>query len=494
MTTLGIIIVYLVMVLLVGSLSHRLSRGTGEDYFVASRSIGPFFLLMSLFGTNMTAFAILGGSGEGYHKGIGVFALMPSISALVIPVVFFFIGTRVWALGKQHGYYTQIQFFRDRWNSNILGLLLFIVSIALLIPYLLIGVMGGGITLHNITAKAVPEWVGAVLVTGVVFAYVCFGGMRGTAWANAFQTLVFMILGGITLFIIVHKMGGLSGAIAKVQATHPELLQRGPAEPGGKSLISPVRMLTYTCIPLSVGMFPHMFMHWLTAEKAASFKTPLIVYPLCIAAVWIPSVLLGIFGAAEFEGLKGPAANYVLIRMIAKHAPTALAGLLCAGVFAAIMSSLDSQALSLGSMFTHDIVRHYGFHDRMTEKQQILFGRIFVFAVLALTFVLAQVTNRSIFRLGVWCFTGFAAMFPVVLSALFWRRSTKVGAIASVLTVIVLWTFFFTKGWTNPAYTVGGTGIMPVVVILAASAVAMVVGSLISRPPEAATVSKFFRD
>lgn len=493
MTTLAIIIVYLVLVLLVGSLSHRLSRGTGEDYFVASRSIGPFFLLMSLFGTNMTAFAILGGSGEGYHKGIGVFALMPSASALIIPVVFFFIGTRVWALGKRHGYYTQIQFFRDRWNSDALGLLLFFVSIVLLIPYLLIGVMGGGITLHNITDKAVPEWVGAALVTGVVFAYVCFGGMRGTAWANAFQTLVFMVLGAVTLFIIVHKMGGLSGAIAKVQAMEaqhpdkPSLLQR-------EGLISPVRMLTYTCIPLSVGMFPHMFMHWLTAEKAAAFKKPLMLYPLCIAAVWIPSVLLGIFGAAEFEGLKGPAANYVLIKMIAKHAPTALAGLLCAGVFAAIMSSLDSQALSLGSMFTHDIVRHYGFHDRMSEKQQILFGRLFVFAVLAVTFVLAQVTNRSIFRLGVWCFTGFASMFPVVLAALFWRRSTKYGALASVVSVIVLWTFFFTKGWADPNYTVGGVGVMPVVVILGVSAVAMVVGSLATRPPDAATVGKFFAD
>ena len=108
--TLAIIAVYLGLVILVGSLSHRLFRGTGEDYFVASRSIGPFLLLMSLFGTNMTAFAILGASGEAYHEGIGVFALMASASALVIPCVFFFVGTRVWALGKRHGFLTQAQF------------------------------------------------------------------------------------------------------------------------------------------------------------------------------------------------------------------------------------------------------------------------------------------------------------------------------------------------------------------------------------------------
>ena len=67
---------------------------------------------MSLFGTNMTAFAILGASGEAYHTGIGVFALMPSGAALIIPTVFFFIGTRVWALGKRHNLLTQVQYFR----------------------------------------------------------------------------------------------------------------------------------------------------------------------------------------------------------------------------------------------------------------------------------------------------------------------------------------------------------------------------------------------
>ncbi|MDL1876002.1 sodium:solute symporter family protein, partial [Cytophagia bacterium CHB2] len=100
----AIIFLYLAIVLTVGIFGHKLFRATGEDYFVASRSIGPFVLLMSLFGTNMTSVAILGASGEAYHEGIGVFGLLASASALVIPSVFFFVGTRVWALGKRHRY------------------------------------------------------------------------------------------------------------------------------------------------------------------------------------------------------------------------------------------------------------------------------------------------------------------------------------------------------------------------------------------------------
>ena len=319
-------------------------------------------LLMSLFGTHMTAFSILGASGEAYRRGIGVFALMASSSAIIVPCVFLFIGTRLWKIGKKFGYVTQVQFFRDRWESNGLGLLLFIVLVLLLIPYLLIGVMGGGDTISKITENAIPQWVGGLLISAVVLCYVTYSGMRGTAWVNTFQTLVFMILGGVTFVVIIYRMGGFSTALSKVDTS---LLRQADH-------IKPLELLTYTCIPLSVGMFPHIFSHCLTAKDVGTFRYPIILYPVCIAIVWVPSVLLGILGNADFPALKGPEVNSVLIQMIRQHAPGVLAGFLGAGVFAAIMSSLDSQTLSLGSMFTNDIVRPYlrkGGKEQMTEKQ-----------------------------------------------------------------------------------------------------------------------------
>ena len=412
---------------------------------------------------------------------------MASSTALIAPCVFFFVGTRLWAIGKRHGYFTQVQYFRERWDSNGLGLLLFVVIVALIVPYLLIGVIGGGITLHQITKGQIPQWFGGLLVCAVVFIYVCYGGVRGTAWANTFQTLVFMTLGGATFFIVVHKMGGFSASLGQVT---PDLLIQ-------KVHIKPLELLTYSCIPLSVGMFPHIFMHWLTAKSAGTFRYPVMWYPICVAIVWIPSVLLGILGSVDVPGLKGPEANSVLVQMIQRHAPGVLAGLLGAGVFAAIMSSLDSQSLSIGSMFTHDIIRYYRFRpestkDEMSEKQQVLVGRLFVFGILCITYLLSLVLNRSIFKLAVWSFTGFASLFPIVLAALFWKRSTKHGAFASVISVVMLWIYFFIQGWQAPGYTVGGSGIMPVAVILAVSAVVMIIGSLTSKPPDPTVIQKFF--
>ena len=482
---LAVIIIYLALVLSLGILSHKFFRNTGEDYFVASRNINWFMLLMSLFGTHMTAFSILGASGEAYHRGIGVFALMASSSAIVVPCVFLFIGTRLWRLGKRFGYMTQVQYFRDRWESNGLGFLLFTVLVLLLIPYLLIGVMGGGDALAKITENTIPQWLGGVLICAVVLCYVTYSGMRGTAWVNTFQTLIFMILGGIAFVVIINRMGGFSSALSKVDAS---LLMQSDH-------IKPLELLTYTCIPLSVGMFPHIFSHCLTAKDVETFRYPIIFYPICIAIVWIPSVLLGILGNVDFPSLEGPQANTVLIQMIRQHAPGVLAGFLGAGVFAAIMSSLDSQSLSLGSMFTHDIVRPYlrkRGQEQMSEKQQVWVGRLFVIGILSITYIISLIATPSIFRLAIWSFTGFSGLFPIVVAALFWKRSTKYGVLGSIISVILLWLFFFLNNWKTLGYTVGGTGIMPVAVIILVSSSTLIIVSLITKPPSSETIQRFF--
>ena len=96
-----VVAIYLGLVIVVGVLGHRLFRETGEDYFVASRSIGPFVLLMTLLGTNLTAFTMLGASGEAYRRGVVVFGLMGASSSIIIPFLFYYLGTKSWWLGKR---------------------------------------------------------------------------------------------------------------------------------------------------------------------------------------------------------------------------------------------------------------------------------------------------------------------------------------------------------------------------------------------------------
>ena len=222
-----------------------------------------------------------------------------------------------------------------------------------------------------------------------------------------------------------------------------------------------------------------------------SFRYAIILYPLCIAVVWIPSVLLGILGNVDVPGLEGSQANNVLIQMISMHAPGVLAGFLGAGVFAAIMSSLDSQSLAIGSMFTHDIIGHYR-REAFSEKQRVWVGRLFVSSVLCVTYLISLIATPSIFRLAIWSFTGFSGLFPIVVAALFWRRSTKSGVFAAIISVIVFWLYFFLRNWQTPGYSVGGTGVMPVAVLIAISSITLVIVSLFTKPPSSQTLEKFF--
>ena len=140
------------LLVLLGFLANRLFTGTSHDYMLASHSIGPFLLLMSLFGTTMTAFALVGSTGRAYTLGAGVYGLLASAGGIVHSLCFFLIGLRLWAIGRKNGYRTQIQFFRERLDNHFIGYLLFPILVVLVVSYLLLGVVAAGAVINGITA------------------------------------------------------------------------------------------------------------------------------------------------------------------------------------------------------------------------------------------------------------------------------------------------------------------------------------------------------
>ena len=505
---------YLMLLLGLGLAASRLFRGTRKDYLLASHSIGPFLLLMSLFGTTMTAFALVGSSGEAFKVGIGVYGMLASSSGIIHSLCFFLIGIKLWSLGRRHGYTTQIQFFRDRLESDRIGLLLFPILVGLVIPYLLIGVIASGTVIQTMTSGSFPElfptsnpatnggvpnWLGSLATCLVVLIYVFFGGMRGTAWANAFQTIVFMVLGILAFHVIATQLGGeetLLENLRKVTSAVPE-------NKVTRLEMSKMRFFTYLLVPLSVGMFPHLFQHWLTARSAGSFKLPVVAHPIFIMIVWVPCVLIGIWATSSLIPAKPPLPsnpNAILPFLVKTQTGPLLGGLLAAGILAAIMSSLDSQFLCLGTIFSNDMVTHYYGREKISDRGQILLARIFIVAIVAITYLLSLFPQRGVFNLGVWCFSGFASLFPLVFAALYWKRLSKAGAYAAILTTIVVWSilFFLSEFGANREYAVViGWGevayeTMPVATIFLCSLVSMIVVSLCSKPPSEQTVAKFF--
>jgi SSS family solute:Na+ symporter len=532
-----IVFAYLAIVVYIGVFAFRQAHGKEEveDYFLASRSLGPFVFLMSLFGTNMTAFAILGSSGHAFANGIVTFGLMASSSALVIPLTLLLVGTRVWALGKRYGFITPVQLFRDRWDTSHVGTVIFAVQATLLVPYVIIGVMGGGTTLEAVSGGRVPYWLGGALVALVVMSYVFFGGMRGTAWVNSFQTTLFLVFGVIALVVIGWGMGGFSRAVFEIGASSQSFLLT-------RERFSPLYFFSYTFIPLSSIAFPHITIFCLTARRMSQFRKTVILYPLCIAAIWLPCVFLGVVAnhasevpaieeklearrtlAAEArtlapearQALRAKAAgDDVLVQLLNSYAPIWLAGLLGAGIMAAVMAS-DSQILALSTMFTEDVFAHYEGKERFGEAAQVHTGRAFVIGLTVVAYFIALRLPESIFTVAVqYAFTGFAALSPLLIAALFWRGSTKWGALASTLWVAAgvvgigvlnasvpapppgqataVWTLAGQAVLERTAAGLLVLGLLPVVPMVLISALLMLVVSALTPKPSAATIERYF--
>jgi len=532
----SVVFAYLGAVLAIGVAARRSARPGAEDFFLAGRSLGPAVFLLSLFGANMTAFSILGASGHAFANGIVTYGLMASSSALIIPLSLFAIGTRLWALGKHNGFMTPVQMFRDRWECGHIGTVIFVVQAALLVPYIVIAVMGGGTTLAAVSNGRVPFWIGGAVVSLVVMGYVFFGGMRGTAWVNTFQTLLFLSFGAVAIAVVSSGMGGFRAAMESLlssPSTAPLL---------SRERVSPLYFLSYTFIPLSSIAFPHIGIFCLTARRLDHFRKTIVLYPICMLAIWLPSVFLGVIAnkavdvpsiASKLEArtvlvtqtaivpevrdrLRAQASgDDVVLKLVEGYAPVWLAALLGAAVMAAVMAS-DSQILALSTMFTEDVFRFYRGTARFGQAVQVFTGRLFVVLLTVVAYLVALEVPQSIFDLATqYAFAGYSALAPLLVAALFWRGSTKWGALA-----VTLWTAAAVAaiallqakvpapapGSAVTLFAVGGVdviarvpagtmvlGMLPVVPMTLISAALMIVVSKVtpSSRPNASTLARY---
>jgi SSS family solute:Na+ symporter len=265
-------------------------------------------------------------------------------------------------------------------------------------------------------------------------------------------------------------------------------------------------------------MFPHISIMCLTARRLSAFKRTVTLYPLCILVLWLPSVYLGVVAAERFPGLKAGQSDDVLLRLLTSQTEIWVAGALGAAIMACVMAS-DSQILALCTMFTEDIFAYYGGQRRFGDRAQVWTGRIFVVGVTVVAYLIAlSLKDRvGIFELAIrFAFSGFAALAPVMLAALFWRRSTRWGALAATL-----WVGFAVAGsWVlheasraiapppgSPPVPIfaelgdlflrgsGGVsvfGFLPVFPMVVVSALLVVVVSLLTSPPSRATLERYY--
>ena len=474
-----ILIAYTIGVMLLGVLSYR-KQATINDYLMASREFKFFVLFAAVFGANISAVTLVGVPGKAYHVGWVTWAYFVTTWAWLSPLLFYTIGHRAYALGKRFDVVTISEALGKRWESKSIQAISAAFLIFYVIPYMMVGIIGGGKTLAGLSGGFVPYWIGCLLVTLIVCGYVLIGGMRGAAWVNTFQTAIFLI-GGLAIFlVVVYSVGGFGTATSIIVEKYPQLMDRSRF-PWQTFFSFGILMA------LAVPLFPNVFSRLLTGKSSKELKKIVLIYPFAGLFLFVLMAYSGMWAHISFPDLTGPESDRILSMMLAKYAPAWMAGILGAAIFSALMSTLDSQLLAIGQILMKDYILPNR-KDRVPKKSDTKWSRVLVLCFAILAFILSLAKPAGIIKIVEWGFGGFSSLFFPVVAALYWKRCTKTAAITSILVAQFL----------NIAIPLGLVpksilfGMLPGFWAIVVGAVVLVVVSYATPPQDSRVVDDFF--
>lgn len=473
----AVVIAYFLVLLGIGWAARRRRQPGLTDYFVASRSTSPLVLFLTMAATNFSAFTVFGFAGAGWESGYAFYPVM-AFGTGFMALTFVLIGKPVQQLGKRHGLITPPELVYYLTGSRLLRLLFFLVMTLFTIPYLAMQPMAAGYALQSLLG--IPYFAGAALITAVMLVYTFLGGFRGVSWTDTFQGGMMMALLLVAVAMIASKFGGLTSANEVVAAVNPALFSR----PGLGGLYSPglwfgYMTLWFLCDP----MFPQLFQRFYAARDSRGLSTTMTLYPLLTGFLFLLPITIGVLGRITYPQLPaGTSADQILPLMLAQHVPPVVEALVLTAALAALMSTLDSQLLTLSSMFANDIVGQARRYRSCREDSKAAFshsnevpawvGKSFVVGLALIGLAIAIQPPASFRIIATQTFTGLAVLFPTIIAVLYWKRMTALAGISSILVGEALVVAYAFKAL--PTF-----GTLPVIPIVLASSVVLVLVSFL---------------
>lgn len=418
-----ILVAYISAMLGLGLFIRGKVKDTPTEYFLAGRRLGLFVLVGSMAATNFSAFTVFGASGAGYLHGLAFFPIM-GFGTGFMALSFWLIGIRINRLGRLHELVTPSELVQHLYGNRFLSGLFALVMIVFTIPYLALQPMAGGYVLNQLVGP--PQAAGAGIVTLIILLYTLRGGLRSVAWTDTLQGLIMIVMLAAALIMAANHHGGFTAAMGKALQAEPELFSR----PGGLGKFGPGIWLSYIllwffCDP----MFPQLFQRFYTARDEQALSRTMLLYPLICTVVFAMPVFLGVLGRIDFPGLHGKEADTIVPLLMTGIGGDVMGSLVLTAGLAALMSTMDSQLLTLSSIFSRDVYPFFVGGRRGSATV----GRVFVCCLALAGYAMAINPPGSILKIATQTFTGLAVLFPTVFCGLYLERPRSQPAMASIL-------------------------------------------------------------
>jgi SSS family solute:Na+ symporter len=456
-----IIVLYLLITLGIGYFSRKGSGAAPAEFFLAGRRLSPLLLFFTMAASNFSAFTIFGLSGAGYRMGYAFYPVMGYATGFMA-LSFVLIGGKILKLSRSRGYITPGDFIADRYGSPGLKILFSAVLVVFTLPYIAIQTIAAGKSLHSMTG--IPYLAGAVLVTLFIALYVGMGGMRAIAWTDLVQGLMMIGFTTVAFYLITAGSGGF-------RQIHQSLLQDNPghlSRPGSGGILTPGVWFGYFVLWFFADpMFPHLFQRFMAARDEKALQRTVILYPLITTLLFFLTVSIGVIGRAVIPGLADSQSDAIFPLLLARFTGPLLGGILLTGTLAALMSTLDSQLLTVASIISLEVPVKRLKSPAARRGVVVLLSLLGLLIALRPPETLLDFINRTTFN-------GLAVLAPTVIGGLYWGGGNRFGATASILTGELLVLLFYFDILTAP-------GTLTVVPVITAACLVYVLTSLVSN-------------
>ena len=492
------IIAYLGIVLAVG-IHYAKKNESASDFYLGGRGLGPLVTAMSAEASDMSSYLLMGLPGLAYLSGIADVGWTIIGLAVGTYLNWLFTARRLRRYTQVTNSFTLPQFFSNRFRDkkNILSLISALIIIIFFVPYTASGFAACGKLFSSLFGM---NYMLAMIISAIVIVgYTATGGFLAASTTDFIQSIIMTFAIVFIVIFATISAGGIDAVVHNAKDL-----------PGYLSLTNTYLQGTNTSAPYSflkiistcawgLGYFgmPHILLRFMAIKDESGLKLSRRVASVWALVAMFVAVCIGISGKAltgtgEIQLLSGSDTETIIIRIADLMSTygvffTIMAGLVLAGILASTMSTADSQLLAASSSVSQNILQEV-LHLKISPKTSMLIARLTVVIIAIIGIIIARDPNSSVFGIVSFAWAGFGASFgPLILCALFWKRTNLQGAIAGMIAggiSVFVWKYgIATLGSAFAIYE-----LLPAFII---GTIAIVVVSLLTKAPSEDILEEF---
>lgn len=496
------IVAYMAVVIAIGVVFAKRANKDTEAYFLGGRTLGPWVSAFSAEASDMSGWLLMGLPGLAYWSGLASAGWTAIGLAIGTYLNWLIVSKRLRRYSIAVDAITIPDFFSRRFHEDkrVLMTIASVMIIVFFTPYAGSCLMACGKLFSQLFGASYNTMV--IVAALFVLTYTFLGGFLAESTSDFMQAIVMILALVLVVVLGIGAAGGLSTVIENAKGIPGFLSLVTSANPTGEAASGAAlfgEASKYTGLAIASAMawglgyfgMPQVLLRFMGIRSEHE-----LTRSRRIATVWVvislaTAVAIGIIGRVLYSDAymvygSGNTEN-IFILMSTKLLPPLLAGLVCAGILAAAISSSDSYLLISASAVSKNVWQGL-IRKKASDKETMWVSRIVLVLITFFAIFVATGKNQVIFTIVDFAWAGFGAAFgPLMLFSLFWKRTTYAGAIAGMVAggaMVFLWNFFISK--------LGGIwGIYELLPAFLFSCIVIVVVSLLTKKPSEAIQKEF---